>query len=147
VNVFLMNLQVSSDAVLVSAAATVGDALECLVNMASSGAKTGTGATAVLQAGGLEAATKALAAAVGSRTAGLGLTGSVSSRKLDMSTLPTIGVKGQGQAEGAAIGSSRDDEGVLAQQEQRRVAMLAVRLVAVLLQFGGQSRLQVLSGR
>ncbi|GAX74169.1 hypothetical protein CEUSTIGMA_g1618.t1 [Chlamydomonas eustigma] len=136
--------QASSDSAPLSATATVGDALECLVNIATSGPKMGAGATTALLAGGLEAATKALAAAVGSGTAGLGLSGSVSSRKLDVSTLQT-GVKGQGHAEVAGAGSSREDEGVLAQQEQRRVAMLAVRLVAVLLQFGGHSRLQTLS--
>lgn len=139
----------------VTAAATVADALECLVCIASTsaadagGAAAG-GAAAVLQLGGLEAATKALAAAVGNATTGLGLSSSSSRKSLDAgggiglaAAAGGVGV-GAGGAGGAA--ASLLEGGILAEREQRRVAMLAVRLVAILLQEGGLSRIQVLSG-
>ena len=125
----------------------MADALECLVSIAScdpssSAAAGGVGAAAVLQLGGLEAATKALAAIAGSGTAGLGLSRSGSVRKSTDASANTS----TGGLRGSLAAAAADAEGVLAQQEQRRVAMLAVRLVAILLQHGGTSRIQVLSG-
>ena len=140
-----------------SSATTVADALECLVSIASSVSPGSVyGAVVVLQLGGLEAATKALAAAVGTGTAGLGMTsrGSSKSWEAHQSSSSTGGDGGGGG--GAKMGQSLPSstaaaaaaaaDGVLVQREQRRVAMLAVRLVAVLLQYGGTSRIQVLSG-
>ena len=136
-----------------TAAATVADALECLVCIASNASlgpeSGGSGAAAVLQLCGLEAATKALGAAVGNATTGLGLSSSSSRKSLDVSG--GIGAAAAAATAGGAGGGSgggplSDAGGVLAEREQRRVAMLAVRLVAILLQSGGSSRIQVLSG-
>ena len=118
----------------------MADALECLVSIAScdpssSAAAGGVGAAAVLQLGGLEAI-------AGSGTAGLGLSRSGSVRKSTDASANTS----TGGLRGSLAAAAADAEGVLAQQEQRRVAMLAVRLVAILLQHGGTSRIQVLSG-
>lgn len=88
----------------------------------------------MLAAGGLEAATKALAAAAGSASVG-------AKKATDASAaagLTTVGL------EGASSGAG-NVEGLLAQAEARHTAMLAVRLVALLLEHGAASKTTVLS--
>lgn len=119
-----------------STAATLSDCLECLVSITGSGSRSAS--AAVLGAGGLEAATKALAAAAGSTSVG-------SKKVTDAAPPPGLATAGlEGMAGGAGSGAAAAD-GPLAQAEALHAAMLAVRLVALLLEYGAVSKTTVLS--